>query len=481
MPWFGLVLCAELVLAQGLPTTAVLPIVDGPAASRSTPFIAWYEDLSAQGYAESEYLISGQANLYGYASPPSEPPNSSGLAHVEVVQRSLPYTSRLLVRAPRRAEDFSGTVFVEVLNPTAGWDGDPIWQMTHDYILRSGGAYVGLTSKPVALRFLRDSWGSADEFPKRNNDRYASLEMPAFGQVWDMLTDTARLLRGDTPHNPLAGYPVQRLVLVGYSQSVAYQVTYANSFHPRVMQATGQAPFDGYFLAAGGAAAKHVNPPVAEQESLPLGDPRNRVQVAVPVVRFQTQTEIAASHAVRQTEATHPLMRTYELAGGAHVDQITNAVGGVALERDLGLPNFAASCELALNPVPIGVTQSALLAALEAWIATDQPPPPSRLLEMVERDGAPAIALDADGNALGGVRPPLLELARGQYLASNTGAGFCFLIGGFVPFDHAQLVERYDSPAAYGRRLDRLVEQAVQDGFLLRADAAAVAAGQAWR
>ena len=101
-------------------------------------------------------------------------------ATVRVRDEAIPYTTRLLVRRPVDANRFNGTLYLEVLNPTAGWDGDPIWQNTHEYVMRSGAVYAGLTSKPVALDFLRDKWGR-DPFPKRDSSRYAQLEMPYFG------------------------------------------------------------------------------------------------------------------------------------------------------------------------------------------------------------------------------------------------------------------------------------------------------------
>ena len=57
--------------------------------------------------------------------------------------------------------------------------------------------------------------------------------------------------------------------------------------------------------------------------------------------------------AVRQHEPAYPLIRTFEMAGGAHVDQVVNDLGGKALARDLGLPNFGALCDLPINPITV--------------------------------------------------------------------------------------------------------------------------------
>ena len=140
--------------------------------------------------------------------------------------------------------------------------------------------------------------------------------------------------------NPLAGFDVKRLVMVGYSQSAAYETTYANSIHAAMPD--GSPVYDGYYIATGGSRAKDVTgpAPVGTRESLPLGDARNLTEVDVPVIRFQTQYEVVNSGAylVRQNEAVDPLLRFYEGAGLTHVDTYLDLIGGQALVRDLGLP-----------------------------------------------------------------------------------------------------------------------------------------------
>lgn len=454
-----------LVHAIDVPVTTPLPVVPGDEETRSAPFIAWYEDLGQYGYLEEEFLVFGDANIYEFEHDEAQ---SSA---VRVREEGIPYTSRLLVRRPADAGRFNGTLYLEVLNPTAGWDGDPIWQNTHDYVMRAGAVYAGLTSKPVALDFLREKWGR-DPYPARNSSRYAQLEMPYFGQVWDMLSEVAALLKSPgAKSNPLAGFAVERTILTGYSQSVAYQVTYANSFHDRERMPDGAPLIDGYFLSAGGSA-KNVNRPTPETEGLPPGDRRNLIHVDVPVVRFQTETEVPRSHRLRQHPPEHPLVRIYEMAGGAHVDQATVDEGGRALARDLGLPDFAAGCDNPVNPVPIGYVQSALLEVIDLWVRGTVEPPPSRVIDLVDgTDGAREIARDAAGNAVGGVRLPSLEAPLGSYLPNNTGAGFCFLIGSFVPFEKSELARRYPTRQAYMQQVAEAAGRAVTDRFLLEADA----------
>ncbi len=450
------------------PATELLPILEGSEDTRSTPFIAWFEDLGADGYVEEEYLVSGGANIYDYIDDVAQRPE------VKIVEPDVPYTTRMLIRRPIEPARFNGTVLVEVLNATAGWDGDPIWQSTSEYIIRSGAIWVGLSTKPVTVDFLRDSWGRPP-WPTRNAERYQSLLMPEFGQVWDILSQTGALLKAaESTENPLREFSVERLLMVGYSQSAAYQVTYINSFHEHARMPDGTAVYDGYYVSGGGARAKDVRALTPQTENLPLGDARNLIYAAAPVVRFQTQTEVVnfPSFPARQGDANYPLVRTYEMAGGSHVDSHLGFVGGQALVRDLGLPpSFCPSPVFDYNPIRIGYVQSALLKVLDDWAAHGAYPPASRFLSLVTENGSVSLARDADGNAIGGVRPPEIQVPLGTYLESNQGPGFCGLFGGFASFDEATIRERYRNHGGYINRYTRAINSSIAERFLLREDA----------
>ena len=450
-------------------TTTKLEIVPGPPEPRSTPFLAWDQDLSKVGYVEEEDLVSGTANVYEYVDDAAQRPE------VRVATPDVPYTTRILVRKPAKPAQFNGTVFVDVLNATAGWDGDAIWYGTYEYLIRSGAAWVGVSTKPVTVNFLRDGWGRPP-WPTRNAGRYATLSMPAFGQVWDMMTQVGELLKsGSNGDNPMAAYDVRRLIMVGYSQSAAYQVTYANSFHEMTRMADGTPVYDGYDVSAGGARAKDVTGASPATENLPLGDLRNRVHVDAPVIKFQTQTEVVnfPSYPTRQSEAETPWIRTYEVVGASHVDAIRDVEGGKALVRDLGLPpSFCPAPANPKNPLRTGHYESAAMENLIRWIEDGTPPPPSRFMELdTSTPGVIALARDADGNVLGGVRPPELRTPVGTYFESNAGPGFCGLYGGFSPFSEDRLRELYPRWGSYVSDFVRDVSDAVRERYLLPADA----------
>ena len=116
-------------------------------------------------------------------------------------------------------------------------------------------------------------------------------------------------------------------------------------------------------------------------------------------------------------------------------------------------------------------------------VITKQPPVVKQLIPTL----VPKV--DADGNDGAGVPSVLRQAPLGTYLGWNvTAAGFerggiCTLSGGYVPFANTKrerltagdprpsLEERYGSHRAYVETVKRAAEKAVQERFLLRADA----------
>jgi hypothetical protein len=142
----------------------------------------------------------------------------------------------------------------------------------------------------------------------------------------------------------------------------------------------------------------------------------------------------------------------------------------------------------------------ATLLHLNAWVASNTPPPPSRLMPL---EPAPEYAMpapgylpgsvvlvpkrDADGNDVGGVRLPDVDAPLGTHLALNRPlVRACMLIGAWAPFAATKaqreaandarpsLAERYGNRDGYVNRVRSSARTAVADGFLLPEDAAVI-------
>jgi len=446
-----------------------LPVTGGTLAERSVPFLTMAGQMAPFGYVEDEYVFSGEADIYDYVDNAAQSPL------VGVVEEGLPYATRVLVRRPANPEDFNGTVILEVVNSTRGFDSDVIWQYSDQMIMDQGAVYVGMTSKTVAIDWLRDSFG--EDYIPRNGERYASLLMVDDGQVWDMLSQTAALLKDDeNDENPLQSWGVERIILAGYSQSAGYVKTYINSFHNFAVLEDGRYAMDGYFDAGGSFASKQPNPEGTGVEFNPGFDPRNRavLPIPAPIIRFQTENEVASffsSWQTRQTEAESPLVRTYEMTGGAHVDEYQKAAEEEQNIAELGLVSPWPACTTRASTLRVEYVHSALLQRLDEWLTFGKAPPASRLIESYfDEQNRFQVVRDADGIALGGVRLPQLDVPTGTWTGLNSEI-WCILNGSYVPFSREELDARYPRRMGYIRASFWAIFGAYLDGFLLGRDA----------
>lgn len=229
-----------------------------------------------------------------------------------------------------------------------------------------------------------------------------------------------------------------------------------------------------------------------------------------------------ASLLVTDTRGAHlplpPEVRAYMLAGHPHF-----ALASAVAQQSPG-------CVLPLNPLQAGAPLRALLVAMERWMRDGVAPPESRYPSRAAGTLAPAAGLypaipalryaarhapaqwvdaavlppavrgeypvllpqvDADGNALAGIRLPVIEAPMATYTGWNPRAeGFapgapCTNQGAVLPFTATRaereaagdprpsLEERWASPAAYREVVAAAAARLVAEGLLLPADAAA--------
>src|SRR5207249_3853663 len=150
-------IAAVLVCAIGTdaqnsrPSETAIPKVTGPipVTADSVPFLAESKnlqpiDLPKHGYVEEEFIVSGTANVYDWAADGT----------VSVKTPNAPYGTRILVRRPADPARFSGTVIFEPLFAARRFDWPMMWGYSHDYIVESGAAWVGVTL-PVSVDGLK--------------------------------------------------------------------------------------------------------------------------------------------------------------------------------------------------------------------------------------------------------------------------------------------------------------------------------------
>jgi hypothetical protein len=451
-------------------TTVARP--DGPAADLSEElsggdgvFIGSPEPYEPEaGYAQSEYVATGTADSYvavGGLSPDGEwelEPDASA-----------EYRTRIVVRRPEDPEDFSGTVLVEWLNVSGGVDADPEFTTLREEVVRQGHAWVGVSAQligveggPVLVAVDVPGAEAAGKGLKViDPERYGSLAHPGDAYAYDIYTQVARSLRVGAPATD--DLEVTDVLAVGESQSAFALVTYLNGVQP-LTQA-----FDGFFVHSRGGAAF---PLPAEGESADLAGSIGgeavvfRSDLDVPVMNLQAENDVVGvlgSAAARQPDSD--TFRLWEVAGTAHADR--HLTGELTVESiDCGVP---------INDAPFHVVGKAALRHLVTWVESGEPPPMAARLELSEGD-APDIQRDPDGIAQGGVRTPPVDVPV-QVLSGVPGPNtdvICLLLGSTRPLAADRIAELYASTEEYQEQYDAAVDEAIEAGYVLDADRAAL-------
>jgi hypothetical protein len=392
------------------------------------------------------------------------------------------YETRILVYRPIDRRDFNGTVIVEWLNVSGGVDAGPDWIMGHVELIRGGYAWVGVSAQFVGVEGGPPLLDILPSMPLKEVDpeRYGSLVHPGDSFSYDIFSQAARAIRRPAGLNPLGDLKVDAVIAVGESQSAFRMVTYINAFQPLFHL------FDGYLVhSRAGFSGPLSEPPQPALPVVPAA--RIRTDLDVPVLTFQTETDVVGllqSYTARQPDTE--LLRLWEVAGTAHADTYTTVLGfddlgddpdvvdllittrplGTIEEVDLDI-----ECGAPINSGPHHFVLKAAIAALNEWVRNGTPPPSAPLIEV--NAGPPAaIARDVNGNALGGIRTPQVDVP----IATLSGEGqvgelFCILFGTTVPFDDEKLASLYPDHETYVAAIDEAAGRAVEEGFLLAPDA----------
>ncbi len=442
-------ICSDVYISRIASSAVADPTVCGPVparvalgdASRDYPQLAAAAELAARGYVEEEFFFEGEAVNFWL------PWFCTG----SVFSGGHRFRSRMLVRRPRGAIQFSGVVLVEWANVTTGCNVDVLWHAMQDHLMRAGHAYVvvsaqrvGIHAEPGGLR----AWSPT---------RYGELDVTAGGAVvddslcYDIFAQAAKAIGAPTGIDPLGGLPRARTVIAaGASQSALRLVHYYNSIEPL------QQLFDAYFLFLG--------------LGLTL-----RQDLTPRVLKVNTENDVLLLRegAARQEDSER--LVTWEIAGASHVSYNSTLERTPLLRRD-GLPVGEQSCERpAYSRVPTGYVLPAGFEHLLRWLRGGPAPPSMPRIELskVGTDTEPSLAVrDAHGIARGGIRLAAIDVPIGTNTGVNTGPGFCALWGSYEPFDSATLAALYPTEDVYLDAVRRVSEANARSGVLLPAEVA---------
>jgi hypothetical protein len=442
--------------AAGIPGAELAPLEGGEGLFLATGSGA--SDLDAAGYVEEEFAASGTAT--SYRSRGDLP--ADGRFDLEADQ-DAEYRTRLVVRRPADAAEFNGTVVVEWLNVSGGVDAGPDFTYMADELLRGGYAWVGVSAQLIGVEggevavSIDAAEGLAGQGLRGlDPERYGSLHHPGDAFAYDIFHQVGRAVQAG---RGLADLEPQRVLAVGESQSAFALTTYVNGVHPL------DPVYDGFLLHSRGAASLPLGEPgggIAIADSIALPPTRIRDDLEVPVLVLQSETDLVGFmnyQAARQPDTDR--LRVWEVAGTAHAD--TYQLGAMA---------DAVGCATPINDGPQHLVVKAALRAVDHWVTTGEAPAEAPPLEVRTDGGAPAIARDGDGIALGGIRLPQVE-APIVTLSGDAAPGssiICLLLGSTNPIDPGRLAERYSSVDDYLDAYEAAADAAIEAGFVLPED-----------
>jgi hypothetical protein len=429
--------------------------------------------LSARGYTEEEYFVSGTATSYTSDGPMPE----DGRLTVKAGDTAA-YTTRIVVRRPSDMKKFNGTVLVEWLNVSAGTDGTPDFSFLNRQIVRDGYAWVGVSVQKVGLDGLPGAPAIAKPVKAADPVRYERLTHPGDAFSFDIFSQAGRVVRGAS-HAPagLRALRPKHVLGIGESQSAFFLVTYVNAIDPVARV------YDGFLVhARGGFGAPLTGMRLDRADpALFKSAVHFRTDARVPVLDVQSETDVMTlgSLIARQPDAEH--FRLWEVPGASHADTylinasaedsegVDPAVLAAALKPSTQMFGQTLSAPMNSGPQQHYVMNSAL-DHLNRWVRDGQAPPAAQRMEVAAESHA--FALDDSGNVRGGIRSPWVEVPTAALSGlGQAGAGFAPLFGTTKAFDAAKLAQLYPGGRAqYLQKFAAATDSAIGSGFILEAD-----------
>lgn len=429
-----------------------------PAGSPAFVPVGEYQTkATSQGYLEEEWFASGTDD------------------------RGRPYETQFFVRRPADPAKFSGTVLVESLHAHRI---APIYLYSSPWILRSGHAWVCVTSQKVPL--------DAHVKPA-NPERYAGLhietdpapsgaptnltqspmnstpaaraaywaEVRRYNQASNaILAQCAAAIRAQS--GPFAELKVRHVLLVGHSQTGFVTTNFVREAHASHRLANGAPVFDGYFPA--GFPSRPFGP-----RDVPLLQVVCDGDVFDGEFGFEPGAE-GRKYRRPDSDAPSDRYRLYELASMPHMGTRNPPFNDPKMwqtDPGAGKPPLTAT----MNSMPHHELFDMALDHLVAWVTAGRVPPRDDRIALAP-DGR-YFAKDEHGNSLGGVRCAQIDVPRATYHPdplNPDGSSRWGTVGTETAFDAAKMARLYGTPANYRARFEARLQELAGQGWLLAAD-----------
>lgn len=440
-----------------------VPTVSAPPAEGQPNLLSTTFDLGDVGYQQQEFFVTGTASSFTNLSEL----NSDGLWDVEPGE-TADFSTRVLMYTPVDMASFSGSVYVEWLNVTAGFELPVSYGTGHTELLREGHAIALVSAQFVGVEGSENGLLPL-HLKAVNPARYGSLNHPGDSFSYDMFTQVAGLLSLEG-NELLNGTVADQIFGMGQSQSASRLVTYFNAVQPLY------GAFEGFLIQNRGAGSSSLaQAPLAQ---IPTPTPAFlRTDSTAVVINVQGESDIIGRDAETSRQDDNRYYRLWEVAGSAHNDEYTfvsgrNDIGGdprfAVVVEETSILGFQ-ECNLPMNSGFLVWPVNTAIHALDTWARGGDVPPEVARLDL-DSSGMNFL-LDDVGNVTGGLRTSYVD-APAAVLSGlgQVGNAFCRLFGTTVLFDAATMASRYTDLAGYKAAVTEAVEAGIARGTLLPID-----------
>ncbi len=460
-------------------SVVLLPGASNAAAVSPTVNVEHQERVTVAGgsrYVFAEGTMSGTVRgAATYAVPvqihyPIE--GGNGTAVLELTNSALLFF-HLASRGDRpsdRRSDSDDINELESMQVNFGWAG------AREYLLRNGFTHMAIQSSKAVTDFMGET---PPEGHARRRLCYGRIERATDGYA--IIRDAARwlatpgVLGGDTPRVP------------AHANVIAYGLSgtgyLLRDYLIRGENAGGE--IDGFFIHAAGSKCLALMDDKADcpEGSLCLASPRFYHWFTCPgppptngakvlAVDAQSDLEFNAGALAREGAIDDPDYMRWEVAGAPHVPVFA-----------MDLSRWGARHQ---NPLDWSPIWRSAFYYLDRWVKHGTAPPAAppikgRVVAAAEGDMWKC-DLDADGNALGGIRLPPIEAPMGVYTgfdyswldpAVSKGHRFAivFAFGGrFERFGSEKMAKRYPTKAEYREAFGAAARRSFDAGYILEED-----------
>jgi hypothetical protein len=358
---------------------------------------------------------------------------------------NAPYSTRIVVRKPASNGRFSGLTMVEAMHPSGAAH---MFEFTSESTMSSGHMAVEIVT-------------SFTEPLAQNPERYKAMSVNNL-QIPEILAQVGALVKSKKAGTPFANVTTRKMVLAGTSATAAILSSYLPG-HMVYRTPDMQRIYDGF---------------------LPMSNGGNMQKVDVPMIHVPTLTEYVRNGGNVTTrpdgDAAGDQYRLYAFAGMAHVDSRDS----VRFKPD--------PCRNPSSQFPVQAYMSVALNLLYDWVDKGKVPPRVPRIEVdgnTANDGSP-MALDAHGNAKGGIRNPYVDVPAAKFgvqneaanppisnpsawiaahttSTTNAAAQMCQLGGYQIALSKEELKKLYGTPKAYQDRVKKSLTDMEKAGWSL--------------